>query len=120
MRRFILIFMMCLLPLQWSWAAAARVCEHEQVASHFGHHAHEHGVETPEAEAGTSLHPSVDASLQAHADCHTCHGICVGFLTHVDAPPPQWPDRFARLYGGQPFPEPPPASLLRPPSLFVA
>lgn len=36
--------MLCLLPLQISWAAVADYCEHDQdkAAQHFGHHDDEH------------------------------------------------------------------------------
>ena len=118
MRRFLLIFMMCLLPLQWSWAAAARVCEHEQEAAHFGHHVHQHdsSAEAP-AEGKSAVAPE---ALQPHPDCHTCHGIGVGYLAAPDAAHPPWPAGFVRPYGSTGFPEPPPGSLLRPPSSFVA
>lgn len=118
MRRFILIVVMCLLPLQWSWAAAARVCEHEQGAVHFGHHGHQHsgGAEASDGDAGASAYEA----LQPHPDCHTCHGMGVGYLPAIDAPHWERPDRFSWRDGGQAFPEPPPGSLLRPPSFLVA
>lgn len=118
MRRFILIFMMCLLPLQWSWAAAARVCEHGRGSSHFGHHAHQHGAGEEALQSDNSA--SVHAALQPHADCHSCHGLGVGFLPTLDVPPAQWSGGFVRRYASAAFPEPPPGSLLRPPSSFVA
>lgn len=118
MRRLVLIFMMCLLPLQWSWAAAARVCEHEQTAAHFGHHEHRHGgdADAPAGEASASA----NEALQLHPDCHTCHGIGVAYLPTSDAAQPPWAEGFVRACGGAAFPEPPPGSLLRPPSYFVA
>lgn len=44
MRRFLVTLMLCLLPLQISWAAVAEYCGHEQdkAAQHFGHHDDEH------------------------------------------------------------------------------
>lgn len=129
MRRYLLIFMMCLLPLQWSWAAAARVCEHEQGAAHFGHHEHQHaGAEqaaeaasAPQGDAGSAPHDSVaDATQQSHPDCHTCHGTGVGYISTVDAPRAPWAGTFVQLDGGNPLPDPPPADLLRPPSPLVA
>lgn len=44
MRRFIVLFMLCLLPLQVSWATVADYCGHEQgqTTQHFGHHSDEH------------------------------------------------------------------------------
>lgn len=116
MRRYLLIFMMCLLPLQWSWAAAASVCEHEQGAAHFGHHEHLH---SDDAHAGNAS-ASANEALQPHPDCHTCHGIGVAYLPALDAPYPPWAEGYLRAHGSVAFPEPPPGSLLRPPSSFVA
>ena len=49
MRRFIILFMLCLLPVQISWAAVADYCAHEPAgeAQHFAHHEHEHEHATP-------------------------------------------------------------------------
>ena len=116
MRRLVLIFMMCLLPLQWSLAAAASVCEHEQGAAHFGHHEHRHGDDASADDAGTP----VNEALQPHPDCHSCHGIGVAYLPALDAPHPPWAEGYLRAHRSVAFPEPPLASLLRPPSSFVA
>lgn len=52
MRRFLVLIMLCLLPLQISWATVADYFGHEQDkgAQHFGHHADEHNVspDTPD------------------------------------------------------------------------
>ena len=54
MRRWLILFLLSLLPLQITWAAAATVdyCAHdrEQTAQHFGHHedAHPAGAEKPD------------------------------------------------------------------------
>lgn len=135
MRRYILIFMMCLLPLQWSWAAAARVCQHEQGVAHFGHHEHQHvgaaqaagpahaadAAATEAGEAGAGLHDAAaDSAQQSHPDCHTCHGTGVGYISTVDAPRAPWAGVFVLLDSGNPLPDPPPADLLRPPSPLVA
>lgn len=53
MRRFLLVFLMLLMPLQSVWSAAASVCEHEQTVNakrHFGHH-DAHHVQTGHGEA---------------------------------------------------------------------
>ena len=44
MRRFLVLIMLCLLPLQTSWATVADYCAHEEdkVAQHLGHHVDEH------------------------------------------------------------------------------
>ena len=57
MKRFFAILLMLMLPLQWSFAAVAEYCQHEEVASaqdHVGHHAHkhiEHVEQTPDDKA---------------------------------------------------------------------
>ena len=45
MRRLIALLILCLLPLQWSYAAVAEYCQHEEevaAQNHFGHHTHKH------------------------------------------------------------------------------
>jgi hypothetical protein len=44
MRRWLALVLLCLLPLQASWAAVADYCTHEhgRAAQHFGHHDEEH------------------------------------------------------------------------------
>lgn len=65
LRRLVLILMLALLPVQWTWAAAASVCQHEEIVltdeahAHFGHHEHQH--EGAPADAGTD------------SDCPSCH-----------------------------------------------
>lgn len=68
MKRFFLIFLLVLLPLQLSWAAAASYCQHEETKStqHFGHHAHKHQ---------SSFDTLDDKSnpTKVHTDCGSCH-----------------------------------------------
>ena len=45
MKRFFAILLMLMLPLQWSYAAVADYCQHEELVAaqdHVGHHAHKH------------------------------------------------------------------------------
>lgn len=75
MRRLLLIVLMCVLPLQWSWAAAASICEHEEelaaAAVHLGHHAHEH--QAPAAQPDSE---ALDGKMLGdHPDCQSCHGM---------------------------------------------
>ncbi len=44
MRRWLAIFLLVFIPLQFTWAAASAYSQHENwdAANHFGHHAHEH------------------------------------------------------------------------------
>lgn len=89
MRRLVLICMMLLLPVQWTWAAAAAYCAHETgvAAKHMGHHEHKH---QDQADAGK---PSPDSKLTVpgglDSDCHFCHLGSVQWLapTLVAAPP---------------------------------
>ena len=48
-RRYLILFLVCLLPLQVSWAAVANYCGHEKQTgvSHFGHHQDEHEYSSP-------------------------------------------------------------------------
>lgn len=81
MRRLLVIVLLALLPLQFSWASVASYCGHETEigAGHVGHHEHEH-------HAGVAA----DASQGADADkapgtmdldCGHCHGHCSVMLT---------------------------------------
>lgn len=73
MRRYLILFLLVLMPLQLSWAAAGSYCGHETgpQANHFGHHPHEHAAgDAPDLDAGT---PDKQSSAP-HPDCGTCHG----------------------------------------------
>jgi hypothetical protein len=66
-KKLILIFLLALLPFQFSWAAAAAYCEHEQEpVSHFGHHGHQHQASQDEAD-------QQDSPFKVHPDCGYCH-----------------------------------------------
>jgi len=94
MRRWLAVFLLLLLPLQFSWAAVASYCAHEGDAGggHFGHHdhgGHGHGIAgladeavddeavTDEGEAGAA------SSAEADIDCGHCHGHCAGIVQIV-------------------------------------
>ena len=72
MRRFFLIFFIFALPLQFTWAASARYCAHENAVSvsHFGHHAHAH-----KATASDSC-TAASQSGYDDPDCGYCHFSC--------------------------------------------
>ena len=89
MRRLITIVLLVLLPLQFSWAAVATYCGHEEPASaaHFGHHEHQH-----HANVGEHAEPVADLDTTADAkgdkapgaldlDCDHCHVYCSVMLT---------------------------------------
>ncbi|NBP35951.1 MAG: hypothetical protein EBV01_11175 [Betaproteobacteria bacterium] len=78
MKKFLVIFMLVMLPLQFSWAAVAGYCQHEggATAKHLGHHSHDHKSATSESADNDS---SMSAALDH--DCATCHLACSVALT---------------------------------------
>lgn len=110
MRRFVLICLLLTLPLQWGWAAAAAVCQHEaDGAAHFGHHPHEHCADS--AAAGKTG--------AADSDCATCHGpgvpalmapVVLALQAFVSVPPEAPLLRFVQRAPDNPL-RPPPADL---------
>lgn len=119
MRRMLLIFLMCLLPFQWSWAAAASACEHEShQASHFGHHEHEH------RDAGQANHEADGESpadlADSHPDCATCHGLGGAFVGADESLAPALPPGGPLPPYAAHCPDAPVSFLLRPPLTFVA
>jgi len=77
MKRYLAIFLLVLLPLQFSWAAVAGYCQHESevTANHPGHHSHDH-------QAADQHEPVKDgvSSAGVHHDCATCHLGCSAAL----------------------------------------
>ncbi|MFX1682942.1 hypothetical protein PV762_27325 [Mitsuaria sp. CC2] len=77
MRRWLSIFLLVLMPFQFTWGAAAAYCEHESSseASHFGHHVHSHADAGQLAQGKKPL--SGDKTKQGKVgldnDCGTCH-----------------------------------------------
>lgn len=119
MRRLILVFMMCLLPLQWSWAAAASLCSHEAGQEwHFGHHEHQHHA-SPTLQCGGE-EPGAAEQPGAHPDCQVCHGIGAACTATVTGMAQAWVDDGPLpLHRGY-LPDPPVENLLRPPLKLVA
>ncbi|WP_132258155.1 cation efflux protein, CzcI family [Paucimonas lemoignei] len=69
MKKLLMILLLTILPLQYSWAAAAVYCQHEQGhASHFGHHSHQHQGHSDQSEADGK-----SKVKQFHSDCEYCH-----------------------------------------------
>lgn len=72
MRRWLLVALLFVLPLQMVWAAAAPYCAHEAspgATAHFGHHEHEHqGTPSPLAGADDS-----SGAATGDLDCGSCH-----------------------------------------------
>ncbi|MEJ8855895.1 cobalt-zinc-cadmium resistance protein [Variovorax robiniae] len=71
MRKLVFLLLLAILPLQFSWGAAAAYCRHEAGAGapHFGHHEHQ-------AKASSTDHVK-DGKLKTIADgdddCGMCH-----------------------------------------------
>ena len=68
MKRWLLIFLLTVLPLQMSWAAITIYCQHEQSqdSQHVGHHEHTHQKTAEDTQKNKSL-------LTVDADCGFCH-----------------------------------------------
>lgn len=83
MRRFFLILLVLLLPLQSAWAAATAYCQHEQRPAakwHLGHHQHEHrgeGDGAADADKKADNKAGADQGTEPNGlfdpDCGTCH-----------------------------------------------
>ena len=84
MRRLLLFFLLALLPLQFTWAAAAGYCSHEAVpnTAHFGHHAHAHHGDDAAEKTGAS-----SAQTASDMDCHACHGMSNALYQDTSATP---------------------------------
>lgn len=100
MRRWLVIFLMALLPLQLSWAAVAAYCQHEPAPArdaHFGHHAHEHHESDAADQDG---HAAPKSPLTVDDDCGTCHlGHAPTLLNDtITLAPPVLPPRVARQH----------------------
>ncbi len=65
MKRWLVVLLALLLPVQFAWAGAATYCDHETTGrtQHFGHHEHVHQPSAEES-SGKSLGDN---------DCGTCH-----------------------------------------------
>jgi hypothetical protein len=71
MRRWFLVFLLVLLPLQLTWAAVSTYCQHESNSStqHLGHHVHKHsGVPSDGA--------AILDGVSVENDCGVCHANC--------------------------------------------
>lgn len=74
MRRWLLLFFIAMLPLQFSWAAVVSYCTHEEPpaqSQHFGHHEHEH-----QDASGTDDHADKKTMAGVDEDCAYCHLGC--------------------------------------------
>jgi hypothetical protein len=90
--RILIIVLLALLPLQFSWAAVASYCAHESMvaARHLGHYDHQRGIsagsivdQAADRVANSESITDVAADLQGDEapdltdlDCGHCHGYC--------------------------------------------
>jgi hypothetical protein len=83
MRRFVALFMLILLPLQFSWAVAAAYCQHESApeVQHFGHHDHRH-----DAHVSADKSPETKLPGAADNDCNVCHASCATAAASMATP----------------------------------
>lgn len=78
MRSWLITVLLVLLPIQFTWAAAAPYCQHEQATGsfHLGHHVHEHQPSPAEAWQGDDAQDqsvTADGILTVDNDCGYCH-----------------------------------------------
>jgi cytochrome c553 len=66
MKRFFLILLLLMMPLQAAWAAGAVYCSHDEATMHPGHHVHKH----PSSSSQDDDTPSGDCD-----DCDACHHL---------------------------------------------
>jgi Protein of unknown function (DUF2946) len=139
MRRWCVIALLALLPLQWGSAFAAAYCGHAGMPATLlgGDHGHHGGHDasgshpvsaigmsvTLDTESADHHHPSPTVATVAddHGDCGTCHLLCLKGLAAaslgLEAPSTAEPGRTP--YAGQ-LPEPLLAALFRPPLILRA
>ncbi|MGI4848200.1 MAG: cation efflux protein, CzcI family [Janthinobacterium lividum] len=84
MKKFLLIFLLIVLPVQYSWAAAVAYCTHEKEQStHFGHHVHQHQGQKSDDNGSNKL-------VKVHSDCSVCqfaaHAPLTSFTPDIAIP----------------------------------
>ena len=87
MRRLVLVCLLLILPVQWSWATTASVCRHDAGCG-MQHEAQLDGAQTlaGSADGDTAADASSDgADLGCSADCSHCQGPGLTALISVPA-----------------------------------
>jgi hypothetical protein len=85
MRRWLQIFLLFLLPFQFSWAASAAYCQHERDLQprHWGHHEHEPDANSHGSARADDTQKSPATQPNAVlGDCAACH---LGHAQHLPA-----------------------------------
>jgi hypothetical protein len=83
-RRFLVIVLLALLPVQFTWSAVAAHCGHEAEASQLGtgHVSHDEHQHHGKADVGGAEDAGTDqAAGGIDFDCGHCHGHFTGMLT---------------------------------------
>ena len=111
MRRFVAILILCVLPLQWSYAAVAEYCLHEETVAaqnHLGHHAHKH--DNKSGEGKDQKKPGFE-----DWDCPSCQHSTAVVAIAAGASPLPTDTSAPRLFLHQRFPDRSPDNPFRPP-----
>lgn len=93
MKRLFAILLMLILPLQWSYAAVADYCQHEEVVAaqdHFGHHAHkhvEHVEKSPDDKAKKISFGDIDCPNCQHSTSFAIHDLPAATIPHASVAP---------------------------------
>jgi 4-amino-4-deoxy-L-arabinose transferase-like glycosyltransferase len=115
MRRWFLVFMLVLLPAQYTWAAVAAYCRHEATsaaAGHVGHH--EHLQAAAAADASPNSGDADGPQNSTPPDCVVCHGPVIAMTTAFDARLPEPHAGHPRHAVPAPVPAPAPTPPERP------
>ena len=93
MKRFFAILLMLMLPLQWSYAAVAEYCQHEEgviAQNHIGHHVHEHvehADKTPDDKAKKFGFGDLDCPSCQHSTTFVILDLPAAALPHASVSP---------------------------------
>jgi hypothetical protein len=87
-RRWILVLLLAVLPLQFAQAVAAAYCAHEKTMAkqHIGHHEHEHQETAGDAAGSTAVDTDDKPAGAADPDCEYCQLSCAQPLGSVSPP----------------------------------
>jgi hypothetical protein len=120
MRKLVAIFFLLILPLQWTTAAVAAYCLHEQdgkAQQHIGHHAHEHQASTAQTDSDPG---NTDFDAGFDSDCPSCHAHFAQAVIDADQLMLLASQVLATMSYRAFLPTPPPGSLFRPPLVDLA
>jgi Zn ribbon nucleic-acid-binding protein len=111
MRYFFVLLILFVLPLQWSYAAVANYCQHEEVGAaqnHMGHHAHQHADKTIEDKGKKATF--------ADLDCPNCqHSTSAAMMMQLPTIPVPHFSAVPCIFRNQSIPHRSPDNPFRPP-----